>query len=112
MAAMFAEGATGNAFLDQLVALTGADIQASNDVTGSAELGGDWDLEVTKGAIESSLVISAVGQKLPIRVCWQAVLQSLVMAVARVPLSSRCRNLLHYRCQCNRRQRLLRRLWG
>jgi len=57
-----AEGATGYAFLDQLVALTGADIQASNDVTGSAELGGDWDLEVTKGAIESSLVISAVGQ--------------------------------------------------
>ena len=53
-----AAGETGNAFIEQLVALTGADIQASDDLTGSAALGGDWDLEVSVGAIESGLVIS------------------------------------------------------
>ncbi|MEO0705484.1 MAG: DUF4347 domain-containing protein [Cyanobacteria bacterium J06649_5] len=57
-----AKGETGNAFIDQLALLTGADIQASNDLTGSAALGGDWDLEVTTGSIETALVISKTGQ--------------------------------------------------
>ncbi|MEM9087385.1 MAG: DUF4347 domain-containing protein [Cyanobacteria bacterium P01_F01_bin.53] len=57
-----AEGVTGNAFIDQLAQLTGADIQASNDVTGSALFNGDWDLEVSTGAIETGLVISEKGQ--------------------------------------------------
>lgn len=57
-----AKGATGNAFIDQLAALTGADVQASNDITGSAVLGGDWDLEITVGTIETGLAISAAGQ--------------------------------------------------
>ncbi|MGB7247920.1 MAG: DUF4347 domain-containing protein [Phormidesmis sp.] len=56
------KGALGSAFLNQLAALTGADIQASNDVTGSAALGGDWDLEVLIGSIESGLAISEAGQ--------------------------------------------------
>ncbi|MFK8182214.1 MAG: DUF4347 domain-containing protein [Phormidesmis sp.] len=57
-----AKGPTGNAFIDQLAAITGADIQASNDLTGSATLGGDWDLEVTHGSIETGLLVSAAGQ--------------------------------------------------
>lgn len=57
-----AAGPTGNAFIDQLVAITGADIQASNDLTGNAALGGDWDLEVTRGNIETGLLISEAGQ--------------------------------------------------
>ena len=57
-----AKGETGNAFVDQLAAITGADIQASNDTTGSAQLGGDWDLEVAVGSIESAFVISEAGQ--------------------------------------------------
>ncbi|MEM6450099.1 MAG: DUF4347 domain-containing protein [Cyanobacteria bacterium P01_D01_bin.105] len=57
-----AQGETGSAFINQLVALTGADIQASNDLTGSAALGGDWDLEATFGSVESGLVISEKGQ--------------------------------------------------
>ncbi|MBD1835364.1 DUF4347 domain-containing protein [Cyanobacteria bacterium FACHB-472] len=48
-----ASGETGEAFVQQLSQLTGADIAASNGLTGSAVLGGDWDLEVKTGAIES-----------------------------------------------------------
>jgi hypothetical protein len=38
--------------IDRLAALTGADVAASDDKTGHADLGGDWDLEVSRGAIE------------------------------------------------------------
>ena len=54
-----AAGEAGITFIEQLAALTGADIQASNDITGS---GGDWDLEVSVGSVESKLAISAQGQ--------------------------------------------------
>jgi len=57
-----AAGEIGTTFVEQLAALTGADIQASNDLTGSAQLSGDWDLEVSVGDIESGLVISDRGQ--------------------------------------------------
>ena len=53
-----ANGETGQDFIDQLAELTGADIAASTDATGSAELGGDWELEASTGAIESEGVIS------------------------------------------------------
>jgi len=48
--------ATGAAssFVEQLAIATGADVAASNDSTGSAALGGDWDLEVTSGSIETA----------------------------------------------------------
>jgi glucose/arabinose dehydrogenase len=42
-------------FVQQLSHLTGADVAASSDLTGNANWGGDWDLEVAIGAIESSL---------------------------------------------------------
>ncbi len=45
-------GPGGVALIDRLAALTGADVAASDDKTGHASLGGDWDLEVTHGAIE------------------------------------------------------------
>ncbi|NER24473.1 MAG: DUF4347 domain-containing protein [Symploca sp. SIO1C2] len=51
-----AAGAVGTAFVQQLSHLTGADIAASNDLTGSAALGGDWNLEETTGTIESAVV--------------------------------------------------------
>ncbi|BAZ42534.1 hypothetical protein NIES4101_85030 [Calothrix sp. NIES-4101] len=50
-----AEGEIGVAFVQQLSQVTGADVAASNDLTGNAALGGDWDLEVKTGSIESSL---------------------------------------------------------
>lgn len=46
---------SGFAFMNALGQLTGADIAASSDLTGSSVLGGDWDLEVVTGSIESNL---------------------------------------------------------
>lgn len=46
-------------FLQQLASLTGADIAASNDRTGSAALGGDWVLEYQSGPIEAGLAFQA-----------------------------------------------------
>ena len=53
-----AAGATGETFIQTLGDLTGADIAASSDLTGSAALGGDWDLEVQFGSIETGLIFN------------------------------------------------------
>jgi len=53
-----ADGA-GQAFVDALAELTGADVAASNDLTGSDALGGDWDMEVTTGTFDTGVVFSA-----------------------------------------------------
>ncbi|MBF0098899.1 MAG: DUF4347 domain-containing protein, partial [Magnetococcales bacterium] len=56
-------GAEGALFLQKVSQLTGADVAASNDLTGSAMLGGNWNLEVTTGSIESSIAFTPeVGQ--------------------------------------------------
>lgn len=52
-----AENETGKAFIQQLQDLTGADVQASTDITGNTKLGGNWNLEIATGKIETSLVI-------------------------------------------------------
>ncbi|MCP4981274.1 MAG: DUF4347 domain-containing protein, partial [Gammaproteobacteria bacterium] len=52
----------GQTFVDTLAQLTGADIAASDDLTGHATQGGDWDLEIQTGAIESTLAISQATQ--------------------------------------------------
>ncbi|HET7609824.1 MAG TPA: DUF4347 domain-containing protein, partial [Gammaproteobacteria bacterium] len=49
----------GKAFLDRLSELTGADVAASDDATGAAALGGDWNLEVATGSIETSAALGA-----------------------------------------------------
>ncbi|KAF3886436.1 MULTISPECIES: DUF4347 domain-containing protein [Nostocales] len=49
-----ASGEVGKAFVQQLAEITGADVTASEDVTGNTALGGNWDLEVTTGEIESN----------------------------------------------------------
>ena len=38
-----------------LAALTGADVAASDDLTGSSDQGGDWDLEFKQGQIDNQL---------------------------------------------------------
>ncbi|MEM9537438.1 MAG: DUF4347 domain-containing protein [Cyanobacteria bacterium P01_E01_bin.45] len=48
-----ADGQQGAEFLNQLGQLTGADIAASDDLTGSSKLGGDWQLEFATGQIET-----------------------------------------------------------
>jgi hypothetical protein len=53
-----AQGELGKAFTSILSQLTGADVAASDDLTGSSALGGDWDLEVNSGRIESIIPFS------------------------------------------------------
>ncbi|MBD2313244.1 DUF4347 domain-containing protein [Desertifilum sp. FACHB-1129] len=50
-----AAGTVGLNFIQQLSQLTGADVAASINRTGNANLGGDWILEVQTGSIESPL---------------------------------------------------------
>ena len=59
----FGEGEEGQKAASLLAELTGADIAASNDLTGSSDLGGDWDLEVTTGAIETSIALDEQAQQ-------------------------------------------------
>ena len=54
-----AAGETGNNFVKRLSELTGADVAASNNLTGSAALGGDWNLEYSTGKIESPLAFQS-----------------------------------------------------
>ncbi|MBK9306290.1 MAG: DUF4347 domain-containing protein [Nitrospira sp.] len=53
----FAEGDTGQAAVNLLAELTGADVQASTDLTGHLSLGGDWEFEVSTGTIETALAV-------------------------------------------------------
>ncbi|MGB5741214.1 MAG: DUF4347 domain-containing protein, partial [Sedimenticolaceae bacterium] len=48
---------SGEALVDALAELTGADVAASDDLTGHKDLGGDWDLEVTTGQVETAVAI-------------------------------------------------------
>ena len=48
----------GVAFVQRLSQLTGAEVAASDNLTGNAALGGDWELEVTTGKIETPVVFS------------------------------------------------------
>lgn len=50
-----AGGLTGVEFVSDFSDYTQADISASTDLTGSKNLGGDWDLEYVSGAIEEDL---------------------------------------------------------
>ncbi|MFM6245712.1 MAG: glycosyl hydrolase family 18 protein, partial [Dolichospermum sp.] len=52
-----AGGVIGKAFVQQISQLTGADVAASDDLTGSAALGGDWLLEYATGLIEAPLAL-------------------------------------------------------
>jgi hypothetical protein len=54
-----AAGETGKAFVKRLSELTGARVAASQNLTGSVAKGGDWELEVRTGSIETPLVFEA-----------------------------------------------------
>ena len=49
----------GRAFIDLFADLTNADVAASDDLTASTALGGDWQLEVATGAIAASSPLDA-----------------------------------------------------
>ncbi|MGB7203985.1 MAG: DUF4347 domain-containing protein, partial [Anderseniella sp.] len=52
----FGAGVEGAAAIEALATATGADVAASNDLTGHASLGGDWDLEVSSGEIQAEQI--------------------------------------------------------
>ncbi len=52
----------GQSLVDALGRLTGTDVAASDDLTGSAALGGDWELEYQLGKIETSTAITSATQ--------------------------------------------------
>jgi Tol biopolymer transport system component len=54
-----AAGKTGRQFVQRFSQLTGADVAASNNLTGSAALGGDWELEVKIGNVEAPIAFGA-----------------------------------------------------
>jgi Domain of unknown function (DUF4347) len=55
--------ASGLFLIEGLAALTGADVAASDDPTGSAALGGDWQLERHTGSIESTVAFGVAVQQ-------------------------------------------------
>ncbi len=65
----FGKGDAGLAAMDSLAALTGADIAASTDRTGHLSEFGNWELEVSTGFIETSVVIGEATQE-----AWEGVL--------------------------------------
>ncbi|WP_373544705.1 NPCBM/NEW2 domain-containing protein [Chamaesiphon sp.] len=54
-----AAGASGQAFIDKIGNLTGADVAASRDLTGNAARGGNWNLEYATGSIETQSPFSS-----------------------------------------------------
>lgn len=53
-------GSSGQALVNQLAELTGADVAASSDNTGAANKGGNWTLETRHGDIDKSIALSGV----------------------------------------------------
>src|SRR5436190_3472693 len=62
-------GAGGLALVQTLASLTGADVAASDDATGYAARGGDWQLEVRTGPIDTGVVFGTAFQQ-----SWQGTL--------------------------------------
>ena len=57
-----AGSAQGRSLLEALARLTGADVAASEDPTGSQDLGGDWDLEFELGLLDTSIAVDTATQ--------------------------------------------------
>ncbi len=70
----------GQNLLNDIAELTGTDVKASDDFTGSAELGGDWELEYQAGDIESTVAFSAQIQQ-----HWAGLLADNLAPVNSVP---------------------------
>ena len=58
-----AGSASGKQLLTGLSQLTGADVNASTDNTGSALFGGNWKLEYATGSIETKIAVSSAAQQ-------------------------------------------------
>ena len=68
----FGQGELGGNAAARLAQLTGADVAASVDLTGHADLGGDWDLEYSVGSIETGVAFTS-----DVRQTWDGLLMTL-----------------------------------
>jgi len=66
--------AQGQGLMQALARLTGADVAASDDLTGAAALGGDWELEFSTGHIEAGVALSQSFQQ-SYRYTWALIAQ-------------------------------------
>lgn len=57
-----AETTVGEELVQQVASLTGADVAASDDLTGHAMLDGDWVLEYSTGRIQSEIIVGSQAQ--------------------------------------------------
>ncbi len=80
-----AQGSEGKGFVDLLAELTGADVGASEDLTGNSALGGDWNLEYGTGNISKALTLTQFAPN-----AYQQTLQLSVDAVVSVGESPYC----------------------
>ena len=53
----------GQDLVERIGFITGADVAASDDLTGHADLGGDWEFEYLVGAVETTAAFSATVQQ-------------------------------------------------
>ena len=58
-----AAGSSGQAFVNQLSQITGADVAASTNLTGNTAKGGDWNLEFATNKIEAPLAFSEAARQ-------------------------------------------------
>lgn len=73
----FAASSSGQLAANLLSEISGLDVAASTNLTGSSALGADWVLEYETGLIEANAVISAPQQQL-----WQSTLATIVVNTA------------------------------
>ncbi len=66
----------GKSLIDALAGLTGADVAASEDVTGAASKGGNWTLEYQDGAVQAQVIFNE-----SILADWNGVLQATAQGV-------------------------------
>ena len=71
-----AKGSDGAAFVEAIAASTGADVAASTDITGAADLGGNWFLEDHVGVIDARVIDARD---------WHGVLAPLNLVISSVP---------------------------
>ena len=75
--------AQGQLLTDTLARLTGADVSASDNPTGSAALGGDWNLEYATGTIDVPVALSESAQE-----AWFHLLPSVVLTSYEPPFAN------------------------
>ena len=69
-------------FIQDIAEFTGADVAASDDLTGADELGGDWDLEQSTGLIESDVVAADGHQAVLDGIVGSSEADTLILATA------------------------------